>query len=354
MLQRIAIAAMLAAQLMWAQRQISVADLETFIKSTIQLKQQDRQVADMVKTMRLTQKLELGTVETWQGLGAGPRTVEALKLLATASASLATPPPPTPFAAVLSIPPPTAAEQRAVLGEVTQNSLEYSRNLPNFICTQVTRRSVDPGDGGWRPQDVIQEQLSFVDGKESYKVVLVNNLAVQNVGHEQLGGTTSSGEFGTMLAQIFAPKTGAIIKWERWGTLRGRRMHVFEFRVLQRDSEYAIYHEASGRRIVAGYRGLLYADAESKMIMRIKMDMEGLENFPIHRVSLDLNYDFVEISGQQFVLPLKAELTSQSGRFGTRNEVEFRRFSRFSADAKIIFDVPEELPDGQLEEQPIR
>ena len=55
-----------------------------------------------------------------------------------------------------------------------------------------------------------------MDGKEDYKVVLVNNLPVANMKHEQLGGITSSGEFGTMLYQIFAPQTSDAI---RVGTL---------------------------------------------------------------------------------------------------------------------------------------
>jgi hypothetical protein len=126
------------------------------------------------------------------------------------------------------------------------------------------------------------------------------------------------------------------------------------FRVLQRNSEYSVFHGPSGRQGIFGYHGLLYADMETKMIMRIKMDLDGLEGFPINRISLDLNYDFVDISGTLFVLPFKAELTSQSGRSATRNEVEFRRYSRFSADATIIFDVPDEIPQDQLEEEPIR
>ncbi|MEO5923014.1 MAG: hypothetical protein ABIR70_04220 [Bryobacteraceae bacterium] len=344
----------LMASLAWAQRQMSIAQLEQFIKSSIDLKHPDKQVADVVRTLKLSERLTASAIEDLQGKGAGPRTVEALKLLIAGSASLPVPAPPVTLAAIISEPPPPDAQLREILKEVTQNSLDYTKGLPNFICTQVTRRYVDGyGNGGFQLADTIQEQLSFVDGHENYKVVLVNNLAVNNIGHDQLGGTTSSGEFGTMLAEIFSPKASADIKWERWGTLRNRKTYVFAFRILQRNSEYRISDQSSGRSMIAGYHGLLYADVESKMVMRIKMDLDGLEDFPIQRVSLDLNYDFVDISGNKFVLPLKAELTSQAGRFSTRNDVEFRRYERFSADAKIIFDVPDELPKDQLEETPL-
>jgi hypothetical protein len=333
---------------------MNIAQLEQFITSSVNLKHPDKQVADIVKTLKLTERLTASTVEDLQGKGAGPRTLEALRLLIAGSANLPAAPPPVTLAAIITEPPPSDAQIREILKEVRQNSLDYTKGLPNFICTQVTRRYVDPyGNGGLQLADVVQEQLSFVEGKENYKVVLVNNLAVNNVSHNQLGGTTSSGEFGTQLAQIFSDKAKADIKWDRWGTLRGRKTYVFEFRVLQRNSEYMISHEGSGRSMIAGYRGLLYVDVESKMVMRIKMDLEGLEDFPINRASSDLNYDFVEISGNRFVLPLKAEVALQSGRYATRNDVEFRRYERFSADAKIIYDVPDELPKDQLEEQPI-
>jgi hypothetical protein len=354
-LRQLAMLGLLAAACAWAQRQMSVAQLEQFIKSSLELKHPDRQVADVVKSIRMTQRLDAATVENLQGLGAGPRTLEALRALMAASAGLPAPPPAAPPPPVFILPPPSETEKRAILAEVTRNALEYTDNLPNFICTQVTRRHVDPtGNGAWRLVDTIQEQLSFVDKKEDYRVVLVNNLAVQNVSHEQLGGTTTSGEFGTMLHAIFKPETQTEFQWERWATLRGRRTHVFSFRVLQRNSEYSIYDANSGRSMIGGYHGFIYADAETRMVMRIRMDVDGLENFPIQRVSLDLNYDFVDISGRQYVLPLKAEIHSGSFRYASRNEVEFRRYRRFSADAKILFDLPEEIPREQLEEQPIR
>ncbi|MFM2123759.1 MAG: hypothetical protein RL328_210 [Acidobacteriota bacterium] len=339
----------------WAQRQMSVAQLEQFIKSSIDLKHKDKDIADIVKTLRLTERIDAAAVENLQGLGAGPRTLEALRLLIPVTAKLPAPAPPAPVAPVFTLPPPTAAEQSALLEQVRHNALDYSDSLPNFICTQVTRRYVGaPGLSSFRLMDTIQEQLSFVEKKENYKVVLINNLPVKDIAHDKVGGATSSGEFGSMLLEIFQPDSRTEFRWDRWATLRGRRTHVFEFRVLQRYSKYLISDRESGREMVAGYRGLIYADPETKMVMRIKFDAEGLQNFPINRVSLDLNYDFVTISGRQYVLPLKAELQSAAGAYGSRNEVEFRRYERFSADATIIYDVPDEIPADQLEEQPIK
>src|SRR5262249_49665169 len=153
-------------------------------------------------------------------------------------------------------------------------------------------------------QDVIQEHLSYVDGKEDYKVVMVNNKPAINQNHLKLGGATSSGEFGTMLADIFAPQTGTEFHWERWGKLDGRVMYVFNFKIEQSRSKFSIYHEESHREIVSGYHGLIFADRDTGMIMRIMMQCDTIPpDFPIQQVAEDLSYDFVNISGREYVLP---------------------------------------------------
>ncbi|MGH9592909.1 MAG: hypothetical protein ACRD5L_07440, partial [Bryobacteraceae bacterium] len=298
--------------------------------------------------------LDARTVEDLQGAGAGRQTMAALREQVTATAALAEPPPPAPAPVVVTIPPPSAADQEKILAEVRQNALDYTKNLPNFICNQLTRRYVDSTGSGtaFRPTDRIQEQLSYVGGMENYKVVLVNDLPAPNVTHSKLGGVTSSGEFATMLHEIFDPESETQFEWTRWATLRGRRMHVYSFRVLQSNSKYTIYDEQSGRMMVAGYHGLVYADRDTGLVMRILMDCDGLETFPITQVSLDLNYDFVKIESGEYLLPLRADLTSRAGRFMSKNEVEFRLYKKFGAEATIIFDAPDPIPADQLKEQP--
>src|SRR5215475_12461692 len=75
------------------QRQMTVAQLVDFIKSAVQQRNDDRRVADFVRSIKLTNRLDDATVENLQTLGAGPRTVSALRALTDATASLAPPPP---------------------------------------------------------------------------------------------------------------------------------------------------------------------------------------------------------------------------------------------------------------------
>jgi len=130
-----------------AQTKVTVDKLVGMIRSSIQLKHSDKEVANYVRKLALSQRLDDRTIEELQGLGAGPKTVEALNALRDASKDLPAPPPvvvapetpaPAPF------PPPSPAEQRRVIDQAREFALGYTKNLPNYICTQVTRRYVDP------------------------------------------------------------------------------------------------------------------------------------------------------------------------------------------------------------------
>lgn len=329
--------------------------LVSFIKSSIQLRHDDSKVADYVRRIKLSDKLDEHTVEVLQGMGAGPRTVVALRALSASSASLPAPPPPPPPTPVVVIPPPDSIEQKQILAQITEQAIDYTKNLPNFICTQVTRRYLDrTGQQNFALMDTIQERLSYLDHKEDYKVQMINGQSVTTVKHEQLGGATSSGEFGTMLEEIFNPETDTRFEWDHWATLRGRRTYVFSFRVEQSRSKYSIYSEEAHREIIAGYHGLIYADRDSKMVMRIKFDCDDIPaGFPVQKVSLDLNYDYTKIADQEFVLPLKSELTSQeSGKYQIKNDIEFRLYNKFGAESTFIPDLPDPLPADKTQEQP--
>ncbi len=258
------------------QRALTVAELVSFIKNTVKLKQDDRLVADYLrKHMKMKERLDDKTVEQLQGLGAGPQTTAALRKLSQESAGLpvaAAVIPQAPAPPPVQIPPPSSLEQAEILDLIRANAINYSNNLPNFLCTQVTHRNVDPTGTGdhWRQVDTIQEQLSFFDHREKYVVTMVNGVPVSNREHQKLGGATSEGEFGSMLYDIFNPATLTEFEWERWTTWHGRRTYVFSFQVTRERSRYEIYHGPTDRHVVSAYRGWVYADVVTKNVMRIR------------------------------------------------------------------------------------
>lgn len=285
-----------------AQMKMTADQVVSFIKSSIRLHHDDSKVAEYVKKIKLADRLEDRKVEELQGLGAGPRTMAALRALSSSSSSLAVsePPPAPPPKPV--IPPPDSIEQARILQEIIDSAREYAKGLPDYLCLQVTRRHYDPtGTENWRLYDTVQEQLSYVDHHESYKVTMVNGRAVSNVEHQRLGGSTLSGDFGSFFTEIFAPETATEFDWDHWATLRGKRMYVFAFRIPQSRSHFTIASsEAHGRVITAGYHGLVYADRDTSMVMRYRLECDDIPpDYPVKDVKVDVNYDYIDIAGKK-------------------------------------------------------
>jgi len=337
-----------------AQATLNFEQLHAFIESSVKLKQRDRDVAAFLRKQKLSFSISDAAIEELQGAGAGPQTVQALHELQKVSRGL---PPPAPLKAAEPVatkpvePPPSPEEQKRIIEDARANALDYSKRLPDFICLQLTRRYVDPTglEMDWFKYDEIKTRLSYFEQKEQYQVISVNE-RLTNRPIESLGGATSTGEFGTILALLFAPETAAEFSWERHSVLRNRPAYVFKFRVPQPRSQWRISY-AHEREIIAGYTGLVYLDKETGMVMRISSVTENLPpDFPVQEARSALDYGFTDIADRNYLLPLRATLRMRQNKTLTRNEVEFRLYRKFSAEASIAFDNGE--VDAASQEKP--
>ena len=263
---------------------------------------------------------------------------------------------PTPSPA--PIPPPSSVEQAAIIDDVRQYALNYSKNLPDFICTQVTRRYAarKPGtlhggsadsDPSWQSLDTLQIRLSYFQQKEDYKVILVNNSLV-NKDYSEVGGSKSFGDFGSMMREIFEPYSEARFEWDHWGTLRGHRVMAFAYHIAQARSQYRITVEEGNLSVVTAYHGLVEVDPDSHAVMRVTTEAEDVPGgFPVRSVKDVLDYDYTDLAGHTFLLPLKARVDAAFSDVLQRIDEEFRLYRKYSAESEIKFDTetPPPLPD---------
>lgn len=338
-----------------AQMRLTVDQLRAFLKSSVDLHQPDKQVADYLRKSKITQKLDAASFEEFSGMGGiGPKTVEVLRDLVTLTKDL--PPPPAKVTAAAKpaapiIPPPSAEDQREVIEKAREYALGYSKRLPDFMCMQVTRRYVDPsGLEFWRTADTITTRLSYFEQKEEYKVITING-RMTDVNYQKLDGATSSGEFGSMMRELFERNTAARFEWQRWATLRGRRNHVYSYFVAQPNSKWTVSYQRTDVT-TPGYRGLVFVDRDTNEVSRITLDADMPPAFPVQMATTVLDYDSTDISGIKFMLPLRAEVRMRAGKELVKNEVEFRMYRKFGTDSSIKFDIPEPLPADATTEQP--
>jgi hypothetical protein len=331
----------------FAQVSITVPKLIEFVKSSITQKLQDRDVALEVAKLRLTQKLEDQTIEDLQTAGAGPRTVAALTRLADESAKLPPPPPPPPPQAVPDGgPPPSKADQKRIIEAVREFALSYVQSLPNFICLQVTNRATNhnykPGDLGWTPQDKFAEQLNFVDHHENYTMLSHNDDSTFGKAWTNVGGALSRGDWASLIQAVFEPSSEAYFDWSRWGNLGGKRFYVFRYQVDKEHSHETL--EADGQKITPAFHGEVYVPYDANVIWRITIEPEPPSTFPMQDVKETVKYGYTDISGQRYLLPLTSEVIMRQGRIGSKNDIEFRRYQKYSADTSIKFDDTDDPP----------
>src|SRR5579863_2161087 len=131
MLRTLQICIFLCAAMLASAQSVTIRDLVQFINSSIELKQSDSAVAKTLHRMRLTERLDNSTVEELQRLGAGPKTIAALRELADASAKLPTAAPIAKASPPPHAPPPDAVQQGKIIEAARQAAMNYSKQLPN-------------------------------------------------------------------------------------------------------------------------------------------------------------------------------------------------------------------------------
>jgi hypothetical protein len=201
--------------------------------------------------------------------------------------------------------------------------------------------------------DTLQIRLSFFQQKEQYTVVLIGNKVV-NQDYQKVGGSKSFGEFGSMLQEIFERSTETHFEWDHWGTLRGQRVMAFQYHVRLDRSKYQLV--VDGRdSIRAAYHGLVEVDPKTHVVLRVTTEAENIPpEFPIKEARDVLDYDYTELSGHTFLLPLKAQVLMKGAEAWQRLDEEFRIYRKYSAESDIKFDTEPlaPLPEDKTKEEP--
>ena len=241
---------------------------------------------------------------------------------------------------------PDAAEQSRALAALRDYALNYTKSLPDFICTQVIERAF--GINGRGGHDSIEEQVTYVGARENYTITKINGQPVSK-GHDQVAGIVSSGEFGSLLASVFNPQAEADVHWERALNRNGRRVYVFAYRVPEKKG-YGLV-ESTGT-VRAAYKGLIYADAETGAVVHIEMECEIPKDSEFRELEIALDYKPTEVGEREFLLPshyrlhalreaIPAERNNRT-RAERRlreetNETDYKGYRKFEANSSVTF-----------------
>lgn len=243
-----------------------------------------------------------------------------------------TPAPPAPNA---SAPTATAPAAPAPLIERARSAaFQFSQRLPNFLCQEYMARYVQRGQDK-RPLDIVSADVVYNDGQESYRNVKVDGKTTDK-GMMQMSGSRSTGEFASMLLDLFASNTDAQFQTGGRTVLSGSIAQVYDFTVRQENSHWEV--ESESKKIRPAYKGSVWVDPTTARVLRIEMEATDIPpDFPMDRIETAVDYAYTTIAGNSSLLPVHAE-TLGCGRSSpdcSHNIIDFRNYHQFKATAKI-------------------
>jgi hypothetical protein len=321
------------------QQPITKQEIIALLKKIDPRKLSQVEIVDEIEQRGLAFKADEGILNELQQNGARAFLLDAIKRLSDNGGKAQVNPDDIEDEALREKAKTEAFARLPLIEQTRRHALEYTAELPNFIVTQIVSRYIQtPESKNWRLDDTLEIELTFSSTKgEQFKVIKINGKPTQQ-SFDELGGSTSSGEFGSLLASVFAPQSKAEFKEVKKEVINKREAVIYDFSVKKVNSNSSITDKGTGKKTIAGYSGSLWIDTQTKQVLRIESANEGMAaDFPITLSENAVEYDWIPIDGEPYLLPIRAELLlgRDRERVYTRNVIEFRGYKKFEAKIKI-------------------
>ncbi len=378
-----------------ATQRVTVDQLRQLLMRDEAAHKSDATIAGQLASLELTEELtDSAEAQIAAKLQCGPKTAQALDLLADSSAFLV-----PPASELPATPKPDIATQRDLFTAAIHYVLTTEHHLPDFIATRVTQ-SYDNmpqviSDSLFTPYmtlhsvGVFQRSITYRNGKEVIDTPASTPTAGQKPAAEPQG-LTSWGEFGPVLAVILADSAKGRIAWNRWQQTSTGTLAVFHYQVPKDSSHFVVNYccalqnfnssgaslanrpvpFADGREPLTyhgtpAYHGDLFIDPASGTILRATVEAEFNPSDLLSRAAIFVQYGKVNIGGKDFICPIHSVTFSQvpyrpkgadpdadtrnvapdaDAQITRINEVRFTSYHRFGTSMRILAGSPESTP----------
>jgi hypothetical protein len=229
----------------------------------------------------------------------------------------------------------TADPRLDLIARARMAAADFTSELPNFICDQLTIRSTSSSKiPKWKVDDRVEVELLYVNGREDYRNPRINGKPLKKGSLEETG-QWSRGDFGTTLADVMSSATNARFVKRGSDRAAGLDVTVYDMTVEQANSHWRIEY---GAPIKPAYQGAIFVDPQTARLLRIEMQTRTLPNdYPLDTVEMTVEYGWVMIAGQKYLLPVESENLScfRYSSNCSRNQIEFRNYRKFATESTI-------------------
>jgi hypothetical protein len=227
-----------------------------------------------------------------------------------------------------------------LIRKATDAALDFTESLPNYVCTEQIARYQSEGGArpNWQPIDLISAEVLYENHQETYRNLMRNGRKLDKKMQE-LDGSWSTGEFGTVLIDLFSPATAANFRYAKDSRSAGVMAKVYTFDVDHQHSHWNI--SVGGQSYLPPYKGSVWIDPATSRVLRIEMQAYGFPaEFPDDHVESATDYEYTRLGdAKQYLLPVHSEnLACQRGTsMCSRNAIDFRNYHKYTGESTITF-----------------
>ena len=245
---------------------------------------------------------------------------------------------------------PSAKEAAEVLEKTRANTLEAVDEMPDFVVKQQVQRSAAyAGTNNFRNLDKLIVAVSYrASGEEEYRVLSRNGIiqadSAKKGSYEETGGTSSTGEFVTVLATIFKPESETKFDIVDTDLIREKPTIVYSFSIKRDKAKQQIIAAGyTNDSTIAGMSGKIWVDRAANRVLKIESEATEIpETFPVRSAKRSIDYDYVKITDGTYLLPslsdVRLTFREKSEVYETRNLIRFKDYQKFGTDVQILDD----------------
>lgn len=256
---------------------------------------------------------------------------------------------------------PTELEVTGIIEKTRKKTLEAVEEMPDFVVKQQIQRSAAyAGTGNFRNLDKLVVAVSYrSSGEETYRLLSKNGAIQQSAeakgSYEEAGGTSSTGEFVTMLATIFKPESDAEFSPVQTDLVRGRETVIFDFSVARDKAKQQVVSGGPGeftQSTITGMKGRVWIDRKEYRVLKVESEATEIpEGFPIRTARRIIDYDWTTIADEKYLLPLVSDVRltfrEKSSVYETRNLIRFTNYQKFGTEIIIGPEDSEPVKEGK-------
>jgi VWFA-related protein len=349
-----------------------VAQLDQALNAAFTAHKPDAEIARQIANVELSERLTEASLERiYARLAPGAQTAQAIALLADRSAFLD-----PPVAELPSTAAPDGAAQQRMLDAARNYVAQTLPRLPNFLATRTINRYDDSPHALKKGAWPIRAGLHLV-GTSSREISVRNERESQAVKQRSAASPEQNalstwGEFGFLPAVIFADTVKGTVAWSHWERMAAGPAAVFHYAVPHSASNYEILGtiahgpkwqpvDASTVHTAPAYRGALWVDPETGVVLRLSIEIGENEVGKFKRLAVMVQYAPVQIGDRNFICPVRslaldlASVGVTSSLFGNSgladaptewlNVASYSGYHRFASTTRILADTTETQPE---------